>query len=306
MRTERIAPRSRARFRLIAPHSEGMVGVAVPMDHVGGVLVTAGPPPRLYRLLHGRARGDTPRGMKSTPTQVVAYLRVSTAEQAKSGLGIEAQRAAVEQLTADIGGRIVRVIVEQGSGADDDRPGLVEALELAERLRGVVAVARLDRLSRDLAKVAETLKAGVQIRCADSPNASTLELHLRATIAQEERRLISERTKQALRAKSARGEPLGFARKGARSCTTHDGRSMEAVLREGQLRGAQANATRGEERRALVLREAAPIIEANQGASLRGLAALFEAAGILTVRGSSTWTPAGVSKLIETWRRRSA
>lgn len=275
-----------ARPRVVALHPEG-----------GAVSLTWGTRPglflTLYSSLNGRSWVDTVRGMKSStkPVPVVAYLRVSTKEQHRSGLGLEAQEQQVHQLAELIGGEVVRVIVEQGSGADDDRPGLAEALKLAARSRGVVGVAKLDRLSRDVAKVAETLKSGVQIRCADSPNASTLELHLRATIAQEERRLISERTSQALHAAKRRGVLLGFARPGSRR-----GRSRE--LAAARAKGSQRAASKAAAIRADILEEAAPILAANEGQSLRKIAAALEAAGVLTAKGRSNWTPASVSRIL--------
>jgi len=275
-----------ARPRVVALHPEG-----------GAVSLTWGTRPGLflglYTPLTGRSWVHTVRGMKSStkPVPVVAYLRVSTKEQQRSGLGLEAQEQQVRQLAELIGGEVVRVIVEQGSGADDDRPGLAEALKLAARARGVVGVAKLDRLSRDVAKVAETLKSGAQIRCADSPNASTLELHLRATIAQEERRLISERTSQALQAAQRRGVLLGFARPGSRR-----GRSRE--LAAARAKGSQRAASKAAAIRADILEEAAPILAAHEGQSLRKIAAALEAAGVLTAKGRSNWTPASVSRIV--------
>ena len=281
-----MKPQCHARPRIVARHPEGGV-LSLTWGRRPGLFL------HLYQPLNGRSWADTVRGMKSStkPVPVVAYLRVSTKEQQRSGLGLEAQEQQVRQLAEVIGGEVVRVIVETGSGADDDRPGLADALKLAARTRGVVAVAKLDRLSRDVAKVAETLKSGVQIRCADSPNASTLELHLRATIAQEERRLISERTSQALHAAKRRGVLLGFARPGSRR-----GRSRE--LAAARAKGSQRAASKAAAIRADILEEAAPILIANEGQSLRKIAAALEEAGVLTAKGRSNWTPASVSRLV--------
>lgn len=227
-----------------------------------------------------------------TPVPVVAYLRVSTREQQQHGLSLEAQEQQVRELAEQIGGEVVRVVLEQASGANNHRPGLAEALAFATRCRGVLAVARLDRLSRSVAKVAETLTAGVQVRVADSPNASTLELHMKAAVAEEESRLIGERTSEALQAAKRRGVLLGFARPGARH-------GRERMLAEARAKGSQRAASKAAAIRADILEEAAPILAANEGQSLRKIAAALEEAGILTAKGRSNWTATGVSRLIK-------
>src|ERR1700749_2617602 len=147
----------------------------------------------------------------------VAYLRVSTQRQQRSGLGIEAQRAAVarfaeaEQLT------IIAEFVEAetGKGADalDRRPQLARALAAAKSAKCSVLVSKLDRLSRDVAFVAGLMAQRVPFMVAKlGRDADPFMLHLYAALAEKERRLISERTKAALAAKRAAGAALGNPR----------------------------------------------------------------------------------------------
>jgi DNA invertase Pin-like site-specific DNA recombinase len=145
---------------------------------------------------------------------VVAYLRVSTQRQQRSGLGIEAQRAAIARFAEAEGLTIIREYVEaeSGQGADalDRRPQLVAALTAARTAKCSVVVAKLDRLSRDVAFVAGLMAQRVPFIVAElGRDADPFMLHLYAALAEKERRLISERTKAALAAKRAAGARLG-------------------------------------------------------------------------------------------------
>lgn len=147
--------------------------------------------------------------------RVVGYYRVSTARQGRSGLGLEAQRAAVVRFCEAEGLSLARELteVETGKGADalDRRPTLATALTEARRLRcPVVVVAKLDRLSRDVSFIAGLMAQGVPFMVAElGSDADPFMLHLYAALAEKERRLISERTKAALVAAKARGIRLG-------------------------------------------------------------------------------------------------
>src|SRR5262245_8032847 len=139
----------------------------------------------------------------------VSYLRVSTARQGRSGLGLEAQRQAV---TAYLDGgrwRLLGEYVEIESGKTDDRPQLAAALHRAKVTGATLIVAKLDRLSRDLAFLANLQKSGVHFLAADMPEANELTIHVMAALAQHERRMISVRTRQALAAAKRRGVKLG-------------------------------------------------------------------------------------------------
>src|SRR5436189_4301563 len=146
--------------------------------------------------------------------RAVAYYRVSTKQQHRSGLGIEAQRAAVTRFAESEGFTIISEYVEaeSGKGADalDLRPQLAAALGAARKARCSVLVAKLDRLSRDVAFVSGLMAQRVPFIVAElGRDADPFMLHLYAALAEKERRLISERTKGALAIRKASGTKLG-------------------------------------------------------------------------------------------------
>jgi DNA invertase Pin-like site-specific DNA recombinase len=139
----------------------------------------------------------------------IAYFRVSTDKQGKSGLGLAAQREAI--LGYLNGGRwlLVQEFVEVESGKHDDRPQLTSALAACKRQKAKLVIAKLDRLSRNLAFIATLMESGVEFVAVDNPHANKLTIHILAAVAQHEREMISERTKAALAAAKARGQQLG-------------------------------------------------------------------------------------------------
>lgn len=139
----------------------------------------------------------------------VAYYRVSTDRQGASGLGLEAQAAAVASYVGRIGAELAAEVVEVESGRRADRPELARALALCRRHRAVLLIARLDRLSRNVAFIANLMESGVDFRAVDMPEASRLTIHILAAVAEHEREAISARTKAALAAAKARGVRLG-------------------------------------------------------------------------------------------------
>jgi len=145
---------------------------------------------------------------------LIAYYRVSTQKQGKSGLGLEAQRAAVHAFARSEGMDILGewIEVETGKGADalDRRPELAAALKAAKKIGAAVCVAKLDRLSRDVAFIASLMAQKVPfIVAALGVNADPFMLHIYAALAEQERRMVSERTKAGLAAAKARGTKLG-------------------------------------------------------------------------------------------------
>ena len=151
---------------------------------------------------------------------IVAYIRVSTSQQGRSGLGIEAQRASLARFAAEAGYEIVAefVEVETGKGSDalDRRPQLAAALAKARGARCPVAVAKLDRLSRDVHFVSGLMAHRVPFVVAElGPDVDPFVLHLYAALAEKERALISGRTKSALAAAKAKGVKLGNPQIGA-------------------------------------------------------------------------------------------
>src|SRR5215207_205570 len=150
-------------------------------------------------------------------SSVVSYIRVSTDRQRRSGLGIEAQRATVARCAEGDGLTVIAEYVEAetGKGADalDRRPQLAAALATARSNKCPVLVSKLDRLSRDLAFIANLMAQRVRFIVAElGADADPFMLHLYAALAKKERRLISERTRAALQAKKAAGAALGNPR----------------------------------------------------------------------------------------------
>jgi len=147
-------------------------------------------------------------------SKIVAYYRVSTAQQGRSGLGLEAQRRAVKLFAQAEGLEIVGEYteVETGKGADalDKRPKLKAALDWAKKMKASVAVAKLDRLSRDVVFIATLMAQRVPfIVCALGRNVDPFTLHIYAALAEQERRMISQRTSAGLQAAKERGVRLG-------------------------------------------------------------------------------------------------
>ena len=144
---------------------------------------------------------------------VVAYYRVSTQKQGRSRLGLEAQRRAVAVYAASQGLAVVEEFteIETGKGADalERRPVFAETLRRAKKLMAPIVVAKLDRLSRDVAFIAILMAKKVDFVTADDPTKSPFMLHIKAAVAEEERRLISQRTREALAAAKERGVQLG-------------------------------------------------------------------------------------------------
>lgn len=141
--------------------------------------------------------------------RAICYLRVSTARQGQSGLGLEAQRAALQAYAGAAGMAFVAEYVEVESGKRDDRPQLAAALAACRLHRAQLVIAKLDRLSRNLKFIATLLDSGADVVCCDMPSANRFTLHIMAAMAEHERELISQRTKAALAAAKARGTKLG-------------------------------------------------------------------------------------------------
>ena len=215
--------------------------------------------------------------------QFVTYLRVSTERQGQSGLGLEAQRAAV---AAHVLGRgeVIAEFVEVESGKRADRPELARALAEAKRAGAVLLIAKLDRLARNVAFIANLLESGVEVTAADMPEANRFVLHIMAAVAEQEGRAISERTKAALAAAKARGVKLGWAIP-----------ERASEQRQAARKGAAVNVARADSHAANVL----PVSEQTRagGASFRQVAAELNARGIKTARGGA-WHAATVRNIL--------
>ncbi|GCA50623.1 DNA-invertase hin [Sinorhizobium sp. KGO-5] len=148
--------------------------------------------------------------------QYITYIRVSTAEQGKSGLGLEAQTRDISlylEQYSEVPYEIIGEFKDIQSGGDDDRPQLIEALALARKTGAELLVAKLDRLSRKVSFIATIMDdPKVKLRVASMPHADKFSLHIYAALAEQERDFISTRTKAALQAAKARGVKLGGMR----------------------------------------------------------------------------------------------
>jgi DNA invertase Pin-like site-specific DNA recombinase len=215
----------------------------------------------------------------------VAYYRVSTKQQHRSGLGIEAQRAAVARFAESERFQLLHEYVEAetGKGADalDRRPQLAAALAAARAAKCPVIVSKLDRLSRDVAFISGLMAQRVPFIVAElGPDADPFMLHLYAALAEKERRLISERTKTALGVKRARGVKLG---------NTRNIRAAGELGRKALVSAADQFA-----------RDILPAVNAIRNAgttSLQGISAALNKQGIRTVRGKR-WHVSSVANLL--------
>ena len=143
-------------------------------------------------------------------SSVIAYYRVSTDRQGRSGLGLEAQRDAVEDFIVSRGWKLSGEFTEIESGKRRDRPELAEAIAEAKRIKGKLVIAKLDRLARNVHFISGLMETGVDFVAVDMPTADRFMLHVYAAMAEEEGRRISQRTRAALAAAKARGVELGL------------------------------------------------------------------------------------------------
>jgi DNA invertase Pin-like site-specific DNA recombinase len=219
---------------------------------------------------------------KPLQRRYVAYYRVSTERQGRSGLGLEAQRQTAQDFLRSTDGTVAHEFVEVQSGKDDTRPKLTEALKLCKLTRSTLLVAKLDRLSRNVAFLAALQESGARFVCADNPQATELVVHVLAAVAQAERKAISERTKLALAAAKRRGVKLGNPklRPGTR-----------AAARIATLAAQKASKARAEDLRGVVMDARSKGYH-----SLRAIAAYLNQLGVTTARGCQ-WVPAAVARL---------
>jgi len=223
--------------------------------------------------------------MTPQTSKFVAYLRVSTAKQGRSGLGLEAQREAVRQFVAGRGGKIIAPeFVEVETGKRNDRPELDKALKRSRLTGATLVVAKLDRLSRNAAFLMTLRDSGVDFVAADLPEANTMTVGVMAVVAQHEREAISHRTKAALAAAKARGKMLGGFRAGAPNIGSYQRKGVEAACQ----RALQA----AEERR-----EAIEELQ-RERLSLNAMAARLNTDSVRASRGGR-WTATAVRRIIE-------
>jgi DNA invertase Pin-like site-specific DNA recombinase len=172
-------------------------------------------------------------------SKYIAYYRVSTKQQGQSGLGLEAQQAAVRGFTGNCKDCIVAEVTEIETGTSKRvRTKILEAIELAKKHNAILLIAKLDRLARNVHFVSSLMESKVAFKACDMPEADNFTIHIFAALAEREAKLISERTKAALEAKKARGEKVNRisnltedSRQKGRVIQTEKAYSDEAVRR---------------------------------------------------------------------------
>lgn len=206
----------------------------------------------------------------------IAYYRVSTDKQGRSGLGLEAQQEAV----APYRDQITHSFTEIESGSDNHRPQLQAAIAMCKATGATLLIAKIDRLSRDAGFLLTLRSSGLSIMAADMPTVGTLEFGIRAVFAQHEREEISRRTKAALAAAKARGQKLGSPNPRA------GGLAVSVHLRA---------------RKAATIAKVMPIVRDLQALGMtttRQIAEALTQRGIQTATGATTWHSAQVSRLL--------
>lgn len=214
----------------------------------------------------------------------IAYYRVSTARQGRSGLGIEAQQQAVHAYLSGGQWTLVAEITEIESGKRSDRPQLAAALAACRLHKATLVIAKLDRLARNVAFVSALMESGVDFVACDFPTANRLTIHILAAVAEHEARMISDRTKAALAAAKARGTRLGGFR--GRAGTNFD------------CERARATQTSLADQRARDLTATVRAIQAEGHQSLRAIGRQLAMRGIPTSRGGA-WSSSQVSNMLK-------
>lgn len=225
--------------------------------------------------------------------KIVAYFRVSTERQGQSGLGLDAQRTAVEQFAQRTGAEIVTSYTEIETGKRADREELARAIAHAKRSKATLVVAKLDRLARNVAFTSALMESGVEFVACDQPHANRLTIHILAAVAEHEAEMISQRTKAALAAAKNRGVKLGSAREGH-----WDGREeqRQVGLAKAQKAASKARARLADE----AYEDIADDLKSMraEGLSLRAIAERLNEQGHTTRRGK-TWNPMQVRNVLK-------
>jgi DNA invertase Pin-like site-specific DNA recombinase len=200
---------------------------------------------------------------------------------------MDAQRAAIVGFVERAGGELVGEYIEVESGKDSARPKLREALVACQRLGARLIIAKLDRLSRSVSFIASLMDSHADFVVVDTPSASRLTLHILAAVAENEREMISKRTKDALRAAKARGVRLG---------------NPQGIAKEAAARGRKLGQEARQKRARLFAERMSGTINRlrAEGLSLRDIAERLNEEGALTARGKAgSWTAAGVRRVLE-------
>jgi DNA invertase Pin-like site-specific DNA recombinase len=220
----------------------------------------------------------------SCERRYVAYYRVSTGQQRESGLGLESQRAQVLDYVTAYHGRLIGEYSETVSGRKNDRPQLAMALTTCRIMGAVLVIARLDRLSRNVAMIARLLDSGIDFVATDFPHANKFTIHVLAAVAEYESRLQSERMKAVFAGLKQRGIKVGNARRN----------STRRFPPGCQQASARARRARAEARRC----DLAPLVwqSISEGKSYRVIANEFNETGVAPSR-QSKWTKNAVYRI---------
>jgi DNA invertase Pin-like site-specific DNA recombinase len=220
---------------------------------------------------------------------VVSYIRVSTVSQNQSGLGLEAQQAAIAQYCRAGGYELLQEYREVESGKRNDRPVLKQALARAKSAKAVLLIARLDRLARNVHFVSGLMESGVEFSACDMPSANRLTLHILAAVGEAEALAISTRTKAALAAAKVRGTLLGASNPRCRSLT-----------QENRQKGAATSGGRTAQLAREFNVEATAIARElhRHGMALRAIAAELDVRGLST-RTGQPWSHVQVRRLLQ-------
>ncbi|MCK1625396.1 recombinase family protein [Bradyrhizobium sp. 160] len=211
----------------------------------------------------------------------VAYYRVSTEKQGRSGLGLEAQRRSVADYLNGGSWKLVDEFTEVESGKRAERPKLGDAIRSAKKQKATLVIAKLDRLSRNVAFIANLMEAGIDFVAADMPHANKLTIHILSAVAEHEREMISQRTRAALSAAKDRGVRLG----------------NRTNLSVAQAKSRASRSARADQFASNTL----PIILQIRAAgvsTLSGLAAALNARGLRTPRGGE-WQPVQIKRILD-------
>lgn len=215
----------------------------------------------------------------------VAYYRVSTRKQGKSGLGLEAQQQTLRTHLNGGNWKLVGEFTEVESGKRNTRPELADALALCRVYNATLLIAKLDRLARNVAFISALMESGVEFVAVDMPNATKFTVHIMASVAEQEADMIAERTRKAMETAKARGTLLGrrddaiavHSRKG--NMISADIRAKNAIKKAGDLRP--------------VIKQ----IQSSGAESLRAVAAVLNERGIGTARGGQ-WSAVQVQRVL--------
>jgi DNA invertase Pin-like site-specific DNA recombinase len=216
----------------------------------------------------------------------VGYVRVSTAKQGRSGLGLEAQRKTIDDYLNGGAWSLLAEYVEVESGKSEERPQLHQALDHCRMTGATLLIAKLDRLSRDLHFITLMQKSSIRFVACDMPEANEFTINVMGALAQQERKMISQRTRDALSAAKTKGVRLG---------------SPQNLDKKSAAKGRIVGLTTRIRQADKFAEQLFPTIQRfqEQGASLRRIANKLNEASILTARGKvGSWTAAGVKNVI--------